>query len=75
MADQDFEPTLGEVYRLCLDIKTGVNATNGRVTTCEREIAVLKDRDARANDSHARVVGYGSMALTVLSALWKGWRP
>lgn len=72
MTDQD-EVSTGELYRLCQRIEIAVNRTNGRVNTLENEVAVLKDREERAKDTHARTVGYGSMLAAAGTFLWQLW--
>ena len=63
------EVTLGEVYRVCQEIKKLAEKTNGRVDALETDVAVLKDRGSR--DNAARATGIVSLLGSVASALWK----
>lgn len=67
MAEQG-EVTLGEVYRICRDIKALQEKTNGRVTDLETDVAVLKDRGTR--DNAARSMGAGSLLAGAGTFLW-----
>ena len=43
--DESFnEPTLGEIYRVLLEVRTETRRTNGRVTALEQALAVHRER-------------------------------
>jgi hypothetical protein len=78
MSGDDQHVSLGEVYRLCQSIEAKVNAQNGRVSSLELHMAVLKDRGEQAKDSHARGAGWGGVLIGAISLWWTlfhGGRP
>lgn len=73
MADEPMaHPTLGEVYRVLLDVRNDVKAQNGRVFDHESRLAVLEDRSpGRSGGLWGGAIG-GTLAVVIeiMARIW-----
>jgi hypothetical protein len=64
--------TLGEVHRLCLEIRADVKAQNGRVSKHDAEIAVLTSKQAELEKDHSRLEDSVASTARNHGAAWGG---